>query len=90
MAAVGRAKEVRKALKSGVTIDEDSPENALLKYSALYDEEKVPCQLSSQRMVALQEATKRTIEGLDDDRARGHAYWLRLTELPGGGAPRLL
>ena len=86
-AAVKRAKEVKKALKSGVTVDEDSPENALLKYAALYDEEKVLKKELKQRTVALQEATKRTIEGLDDDRARDMLYrvWIEsLVEALGG------
>ena len=58
-----------------------------MKYAALYDEEKVLKKELKQRTVALQEATKRTIEGLDDDRARDMLYrvWIEpLVEALGG------
>ena len=85
--AVKRAKEIKKALKFGATIEEDSPENALLRYVALCDEEKALKKELKQRTVGLQEATKRAIECLDDDRARDMLYrvWIEpLVEALGG------
>lgn len=85
--AAKRVKELKKAFKSGVTIEEDSPESALLKYVALCDEEKALKKELKQRTVALQEATKKTIEGLDDNRARDMLYrvWVEpLVEALGG------